>query len=501
MSFLYQFNTFLFISLFQFATLTSFAKDSAFSFTLFKEPHTLNPNHHESFHGDYFLPQIMSGLYKIENESSLVEDGGSCFWKTSIILKCKIFSSHKWENGEAIKAQDYFRSFQRLINPKIISPKQKLVESILNFKKIISGQTNLSKKEFKIISDSEFEIFFKVPDFDFLYKLAQPSLAPTHESEITDVNEYKKYVSSGPYKFKNWIKNEKIELTPNLNYHKKNKRPDLNIYFVSDDKAAYRLYSAKKISFLRRLTSDLIEKHKTNHDFHQIPVSRFDYVGFSNKIRESKLNQSLATSINFDDFKKMFHALGPPGCPSIPDLWQKNIYCQKYNPKNKKIEFTDKVTFAVSKLGGDDIIKIAEFFQSEWKKNINFEVEIQIVEQTTYLKNLRENRYDIFRKGVGLDIPTCFEALKDFSSYGNNNYTQFSNPEFNNYVTLLLRTKDLEKRKLICSKALKILITQFIIIPMGKMHFSILADPQFKNWKLNSLNQLDLSGLEFSNKN
>ena len=39
------------------------------------------------------------------------------------------------------------------------------------------------------------------------------------------------------------------------------------------------------------------------------------------------------------------------------------------------------------------------------------------------------------------------------------------------------------------------LMKNYFLIPLGAIHFSMLAKPEFTGWKLNQMNQLDLSNL------
>jgi oligopeptide transport system substrate-binding protein len=50
--------------------------------------------------------------------------------------------------------------------------------------------------------------------------------------------------------------------------------------------------------------------------------------------------------------------------------------------------------------------------------------------------------------------------------------------------------------KKLCTDAIHILADENWIVPLGEIHFSLLVSPKFTGWKLNSLNQLDLTGLK-----
>ena len=121
-----------------------------------------------------------------------------------------------------------------------------------------------------------------------------------------------------------------------------------------------------------------------------------------------------------------------------------------------------------------------------------------MVEQKMYLKNLRAEPFSIFRKGIGLDRPSCTAALETFKSGNPNNYIMWKNSKYEDRVWQTSLVEDSSQKKKSCRKAIEVLMNEYRIIPMGEMHFTILARPQFSGWKLNQLNQLDLSQLQLS---
>lgn len=148
----------------------------------------------------------------------------------------------------------------------------------------------------------------------------------------------------------------------------------------------------------------------------------------------------------------------------------------------------------VSQLGGNDIKKQAEFIQNQWKKHLGLNIQVQQVEQKVFLNELRQSPPDIFRKGVGLDLPTCLNALETFGQDSKQNFLKFKNK---NYLSLLAKMRQLKVQssayKKLCQQAMDLLMDDYSLIPLGEMHFTMMAAPEFTGWTMNGLNQLDLS--------
>jgi oligopeptide transport system substrate-binding protein len=118
------------------------------------------------------------------------------------------------------------------------------------------------------------------------------------------------------------------------------------------------------------------------------------------------------------------------------------------------------------------------------------------VEEGMYLRDLKDNTPDFFRKGLNMDRPTCSAALDAFKTNSKDNYINYHNKH---YDLLVQRTEGVsgnrEKSKKICGQAIRTLMGEYRLIPQGLIHFSMLDDGKFEGYKINELNQLDLSDL------
>jgi oligopeptide transport system substrate-binding protein len=122
-------------------------------------------------------------------------------------------------------------------------------------------------------------------------------------------------------------------------------------------------------------------------------------------------------------------------------------------------------------------------------------VDLKAVEQSVYLSELRTNPPDLFRKGVGLDRSTCLAAVEVFTKGDPENFIKLDLPAYETAVEKLKAAKTDSARKRACTEVVQILVDRAEVIPLGRIHFSILAKPTFTGWELNPLNHLDLSHL------
>jgi oligopeptide transport system substrate-binding protein len=482
-----------------------------FRFHLLSEPQNLNPILNRGSSGSYLFNNIYRSLFRMDKNNELIPDGGKeCNWMNPLKLKCELNPNAKWNNGESITSEHYLKTFRNILSSKNKSIHTELFLKIKNVKK--SLQKELPFQQIGIKAPTKFEIIFEFEtrDSEFVYKLALPVLSPTFQNDYPDKANAHKLISNGPYKIKKWIPGKEIQLVPNPFYiHKNNKNVDVTIYVIEDDSTALRLYEANKMDFLRRLSSSNVKKFSSQKGFFQVPMARFDYIGFGPSIKDKNLRKALSLSLNYDDLKNILNAKGRPGCPSLPRrLIEDQIPCYEYNPNlarqlmenSLKQKELPKLDIFFSKLGGDDIAKSMEWVQFQWKKNLGLPLELKPQEDGVYLQMLREYPPPIFRKGISLDRPTCLAALEIFEKDNSENYIKLNDVHFSKFLEKLSQASNQDLKRTICTQAIQYLLDEYYIIPLGEIHFSMLQNNRFEGWFINELNFLDLTDLKLNIK-
>jgi len=473
------------------------AKSETFKFYVKNEPLSLSPTKAVSGESNYVHSILFRGLTRYNHEGMVVfEQAERCRYIISIDVRCKLKKDIKYSDGSLISASDYATSFLDYLTPGSSTNVAQLLFSIKNAKKYYLGQVKREDVGIKVLSENEIQFLLEEEDREFLDKLSHPLLVPYKDEKRFN----------GPFVLHEIVKGKKWILKPNSYFVGGNpKRPDIEILFISDDSTAVNLYEKGKIDFLWRVPTDFIDKFKDRKDFFQLPVARFDYIGFNQRpgkiFNDLNLRKKFATHVDFDEFKKLLSARGRAGCPGLGDgiLRESDKNCQSFTPGKEKLSLTKKLVFNFSQLGGDDIQKQTQWLHNQWKSNLNVNVSLKSLEQKTFIKQLKEDTPDIFRKGLALQWPSCGSALSSFRSDAPENFTGFSDPIFDRIITPF-RTKKLSRyeKDVICAAAVKYLfLDKYVGIPLGLIHFSMMLNPKFKNLRLNDLNQIDLSELSY----
>lgn len=479
------------------------SQSPVFKFGLLSEPHSLDPQSTSTLGGNYLFQNLYRGLYSYNSRRGLVKAGAKSCERSKDELTCKLNSAHHWSDGTQIKASDYVRSFRHLIDPSTRSPQVELILSLKNAKEILSGKLPPARLGVTAVDDSTLKFEFAYDDPEFEFKLINPSLSPRPASGILEREQSPKMLFSGPYKVESWMPGHYVRAVANTNYGLPSnpKRPPFEALFLEDDTASLDLYEHGELSFLRRLPLNEVPRFRSRKDFIRKPMARWDYMGFGPELKDHpNLREALALSMDYAGFNKLFENKSPPGCPGLNPKLMDRTRCLKFDPaRAKKLLRQEKnippLTLWYSQMGGDDLTRMAEWIQGQWKKNLGLTVELKSEEQLVYLRHLRANAPTIFLKGIGLDRPTCLAAMELFSQEQPENYIHYNDAGFEKRLQALRAAKTDSTRKVACRKAVEYFRDSYRSVAFGQRYFFILVGPEFTGWDLNEVNQLDLSEL------
>ncbi len=433
----------------------------------------------------------------------------SCTYKSATEVICEFRKGLKWSNGSEILPDDFIRSFHNFMDPKSKSMRPDLLFSVKNAAQISRGEKTIGELGITLVGstkDPSLLFTLEKPDSEFLYNLTSPLLSPVKSTNFPSISDSANLIVPGAYKIKSWTPGKSILLEPNRFYFKSmEKAPLIEYLFISEDSVALNLYEKKELDFHRRLPTLFIPKYQGKPDFFEVPQVRFDYLGFSKDLKNfPALRKALSESIDYKELGDLYHAKPRPGCPGIPREWMEDYPCINYKLDTAKkafAEVTEKpkdLKLVYSKQGGNDHKRSMEWIQAQWQKNLGIQIPLEEVENKIFVAQLESKPPTIFRKGLAFERPTCLAALEAFLPKNLENYLKIDDIGFQKILAELKASSDNSKKRKLCSSAMHFLIDNYYLIPTGPIFFSILVQPKWKGWKLNELNQLDLSGLRLT---
>ena len=291
-------------------------------------PKSLDPHRLRSSSGVFLSQQLYRHFFIYDDKKSYVPELGEACIKKSLKWTCTLKSDLRWSDGSAITSRDFVLSFQRILT--LPSPRADLLFNLVNAKDIYEQKKKPEELGVKAVDSRTFELTWlaESPDNDLL--LMSPLFVPLPEGQ------YKKSVFSGPYQLSDQ-NNQRLLLSPNFQYFKKNSRPPVE-FQLFEENLAVKAYEKKQIEFLRKVPTAQIPAVKSRKDFHWYPVLRLDSIAFGPALKnEFDLRKQLTESLNYKDLQTLFHSPGKIGCPGLSQNMSNEI-CYRGKTSDKKLK-------------------------------------------------------------------------------------------------------------------------------------------------------------------
>ena len=320
-------------------------------------------------------------------------------------------------------------------------------------------------------------------------------------------------VGTGPYKFSQWIKDDRIVLTKNENYWDKKGGPYL-------DKVVFRAIPENSVRFLELKTgnihicqfpnpADIDLAHKdANLQLPTQPGMNIGYLSFNHTKEPWKSNVNLRKAIAHAINRKaivdnIYQGMGEVAKnPIPPTMWgyNKSIPGYKYDlelakkllaeagfPEGKGLDEITLWSMPVPRPYNPEGQKIGVAMAADLKK-IGITARIVSYDWGTYLKRQREQPadMDLFQLGWTGDNgdPDNFLAVLFDGLASSSVRTQWHNEAYHNYMLQGKQTVDQAKRTKIYEDALQLIFDECPVIPVAHSTVIWPAQKKVMNFKL-----------------
>ena len=413
---------------------------------------------------------IFNGLLKYDKNLNLVGDLAQT-WQTEEEGKVIIFHLRKgvlWHDGKEFSAYDVEFTYKKLIDPNTPTPYSGDFERIENL---------------EILDRYTVKITYKEPFSPGLASWTM-GIIPKHilekEENLLSSKFSRNPIGTGPYKFKKWIAQEKIELVVNEDYFEKRPNIDRVIFRIIPDTATLFLevlaqgVDSSGLTPLQFLKHSQAPQFKKNYIKFRYPSNSFLYLGYNLNnplFKDKKVRQALNYAVNKEEIiKAVLLGEGKVSTgPFTPESWA-------YDPGFKPAEFfPEKAKTLLFEAGfkdedGDGFLerkgepfkftiitnqgnlerqRVAEIIQAQLR-NIGIKVEIKVVEWSVFIDEIiRKRKFETVLLGWSLsrdpDIYDIFHSSK--TSPSDFNFVGYNNPEVDKLLVEARKTFDRQKRK------------------------------------------------------
>ena len=261
------------------------------------------------------------------------------------------------------------------------------------------------------------------------------------------------------------------------------------------------MFFSNRLDVVEHLSARELPFFKKKPEYRSHPVVSLYYYGFN--VQKPPLNnvlvrKAISHGISREEIALILNGgLAPLESWIPPEIFghDKNIGL-KFDPKmaNQLLDeagYQDRNLFPTLQLSYNTNANhkmIAENIQSQLKKNLKINIELDNQEWKTYLQRLSLKQVQIFRLGWLADYPDPDNFMNLMSSFSENNHTNWKHKEFDNLILEALPLPNGEKRKSLYGRAQKILLEKEApVLPLFSGISHKLVSNRVKNYPLNTM--------------
>ena len=490
-----------------------------FRYPIISEPPTLDWNKSTDTTSSLVIQNLMEGLteYDFSKKHVQLKPALALRWSSTADKKIWTFHLRKgvlWTDGKELEPQDFVSAWERLLNPKTGSEYAYFLFPIKKAREYNQGLIkNFKEVGVKIGDQGELIVELEEGVFYFPYLLTHPSTFPIRK-DIVKKNFWtapQNIVTLGPYKLSRWDHDKALILTRNANYY--GQKPSVKkviLYIIPDETTIMNLYSGGLLDVAQPLLSRDLPFLKKRKDHYTNSSLSLYYYGFNvsaDSLKNPKMRQAIVHAVNREEIIKLLNrgdkvlkSWIPEGLLAYNPSLGLNFNPQKAKELMKQMGYTDILKIPKIQIfynSTADHKMIAENIQSQLKKNIGLNVELNSQEWKTYLHRLKTKEVELFRLGWLADYPDPANFMNLMTSFSENNHTGWKNKRYDELIEQAVTIEDGSQRKKLYDQAQKILLEEdTAVFPIFTTVSHLLISPRIKSFPLNVMSYILFKNIE-----
>ncbi|TBL56059.1 peptide ABC transporter substrate-binding protein [Hafnia paralvei] len=425
----------------------------------------------------------------------------------------KLRENAKWSNGEPVTAYDFVYSWQRLVDPKTLSPFAWFAQmaGIANADGIISGKVPVQKLGVAAPDSQTLVVQLNKPVPFFVNLLANFSLFPVPQKTIekygNDWTKPENVVGNGAFAMQERVVNEKIVLKPNPYYwdHKNTVLTKVTFIPINQESAATKRYLADDIDITESFPKNMYKKLMKDIPGQVYTPDQLGTYYYAFNTQKAPLNdvrvrralsyaidrQIIAEKVLGTGEKPAYHFTPDvtAGFEPVPLAMQKMTQAERNKQAKewlKEAGYGPKKPLKLTLLynTSENHQKIAIAVASMWKKSLGAQVKLTNQEWKTYIDSRNTGKFDVVRASWVGDYNEASTFLSLLTSTHSGNIAKFNSTGYDKLLKMASEETDAAKRNADYVQAEQIIAEQAPIAPIYQYTNGRLIKPWVKGYPI-----------------
>ncbi len=514
-----------------FAGTSTETPQKTFSFRLTGEPETLDWNRAHTPIETYLLLNLMEGLVRYDENFKIAPAlaEGYQVSKDGKTYTFKLRKNSKWSDGEPLTSKDFIFSWKRLLTPETTASYAYLLFDI-------DGAQEFYQKK---ISDFS-KVGVSAPDAHTLVvRLAKPIAHwihiptfwvtfPMREDVVTKYGkEWEKpgkMVSAGPFVLFSRTTDQNIVLRRNPYYQppegslgeaaaksssisSPSNVDEVVARIIKDESTAMSLYEAGRLDLLTDLSATDLKRLQGNSELQTFSYLKVVYLGLvvnQGLAKNVHVRRAIAQAIDKTKFALILNGGQVPASSFIPAPMMGyqakaglGFSPEKAREELKKANLKEPLKLSLLCGSAEKTLTVVQFLQSELKKNLGLEVQIESFENKTFRAQADLKTRPMFLLSWSADFPDPDNFYSLFLSDSGNNRMAYQSKSVDDLIfKARASTKASERLKIYEKIENQLTREDMVVVPLYYEPNQVLVKSRVKGLTLNPLNYLYLNRIQ-----
>ncbi len=485
----------------------------------FSEVATLDPHRNEETGGSYILRDLFEGL-TTEAVDSRIVPGTAESWDVSedgLVYTFRLRETARWSNGDPVVAADFVAGLRRTVDPATASTYAQMLYPIRNAQAVVESRVPPEELGVREIDSRAVEITLNSPTPYFLGLLVNSFAYPVHRASLEEHGarfaRAGNLVSNGAYQLSEWVVQSHVKLDRNSNYWDNDNVQIDTVYFHNTENLDNELkrYRAGELDYTYQIPNTQFRWIKENigDELHTAPYISVYFYGLDvtePPFDDVRLRQALSMVLDRKLITEKVTGIGevpafalvPPGVKDYEayrypwaDLSDEERIAEAQRLyREAGYSESNPLTFDIRYNTSEDHKRIAIAISSMWRETLGVEARPLNEEWKVLLQTRRDlSAWDAMRYGWVGDYNDAYTFLEIFHSENAQNFTGFSDSEYDRLVERAAGESDADIRRGLMRQAEERVLENYPVIPMYFYVSKHLVKPHVRGYEPNIMDR------------
>jgi peptide/nickel transport system substrate-binding protein len=405
--------------------------------------------------------------------------------KDGLTYTFKLKKGVKWHDGKPFTARDVAFTFYSVLDPKVTTPHRAYFDALVGFPELTAKDNpkrpdELATKPIEVLDDHTVRFRLRYPSGSFLAVLVNPraGIVPEHVLKGADLNtaEFnRKPVGTGPFKFVEWRRGERIVMEANEQYHAG--RPALNrliFRIIPDAVVLLQELKAGGVDFIENPPLTEVARLKQTAGLKVLIADNtsYTYVGWRqdvapfNDVRVRRaLNHAVDVPSIVREVLQGYAAISTGQFPPSSWAFDPSVKPYAYDPARAKALLAEagfkpgpdgvlvkdgkRLSFSLRHDQANQSVKDTAVIVQEYLKRVGVEVTLEALDWPTFVKKLFASDFEGIVVGwTNHHDPDPFAyTIWHSSQWKGRNFAHYKNPRVDELLEQARRTAVVAERK------------------------------------------------------